>query len=112
MSEIDANFAHADRVARYLEQGPPAFAPGHADMLQLVGVLLAERVPAEGGVLVVGAGGGLESPYLAKTKPSWRFVGVDPAPAELDPARATAGPSAGDRLHLIERTKVGAPPGP
>jgi len=110
--DIDSNFADPSRVKRYLEQGPPAFAPGHAGMLQMAGVLLEERMPVHGSVLVVGAGGGLEVRYLAGVAPLWRFVGVDPAEAMLDLARATAGPIAGDRLELIEGTVSDAPAGP
>ena len=107
-----ANFVDPERVKGYIEQGPPAFMPGHGGMLQLVGVLLAEHVPQDGRLLVVGAGGGLETRYLATVEPGWRFVGVDPAAAMLDLARATAGSVAGDRLRLIEGTVLDAPEGP
>jgi tRNA (cmo5U34)-methyltransferase len=40
------------------------------------------------------------------------FIGVDPASAMLDLARAVAGPAAGDRLTLIEGTVADAPAGP
>lgn len=112
MSDMNANFVEPDRVRRYTEQGPPAFAPGHGGMLQMTGILLAERMPADGQVLVVGAGGGLETRYLAGVEPEWRFVGVDPAVAMLDLARETAGSVAGDRLSLIEGTVADAPIGP
>ena len=112
VSELNANFADPERVRRYVEQGPPAFAPGHGGMLQMVGVLLAERVPDHGRVLVIGAGGGLEVRYLAGVEPGWRFVGVDPASAMLDLARATAGGVAGDRLQLVEGTVLDASAGP
>lgn len=105
-------YATPDRVRGYLEHGPPAFAPGHAGLLQMIAVLLAERMPPDGTALVIGAGGGLEIRYLAGVEPSWRFVGVDPAPAMLDLARATVGGAAGDRLRLIEGTVVDAPAGP
>ena len=112
MSELNANFVDPERVKRYIEQGPPAFAPGHGGMLQMIGVLLAERMPQDGRLLVIGAGGGLETRYLAGIEPGWRFVGVDPASAMLDLARATAGSAAGDRLELIEGTVLDAPAGP
>ena len=112
MDDLKTNFDKPERVARYVEQGPPAFAPGHAGMLQMTGVLLAERMPRDGQVLVIGAGGGLEIRWLAGWAPGWRFVGVDPAPAMLDLARATAGPVAGERLSLIEGVAADAPPGP
>ena len=68
-------------------------------------------MPPDGRVLIVGAGGGLEINHLAGVEDGWRFVGVDPAPAMLDLARAVAGPATGDRLTLIEGTIVDAPPG-
>lgn len=112
MSELDANFVDPERVKLYTEKGPPAFAPGHAGMLQMIGVLLAETMPEEGQILVVGAGGGLETRYLAGIEPNWRFLGVDPAVPMIELARAVAGPMAGDRLTLIEGTVDDAPAGP
>ena len=112
MSEFHANFVEPERVQRYTEQGPPAFAPGHGGMLQMIGVLLGERMPDNGQLLVIGAGGGLETRYLAGVEPGWRFVGVDPAKAMLDLARAVAGPVAGNRVALIEGTILDAPSGP
>lgn len=99
-------------VDRYLSNGPPAFTPGHAGLLQMAGVLLAERTPDDGQVLVVGAGGGLETRYLATASKTWRFVGVDPSAAMLELARETAGPAAGDRLQLIQGVVADAPAGP
>lgn len=112
MSELHANFVEPERVRRYAEHGPPAFTPGHDGLLQMVGILLGERVSDKGQILVIGAGGGLETRYLAGVEPGWHFVGVDPAPAMLDLARAIAGPVAGDRLALIEGTVLDAPSGP
>lgn len=57
MSEFHANFVEPERVQRYTEHGPPAFAPGYGGMLQMIGVLLAERMPHDGQLLVIGAGG-------------------------------------------------------
>lgn len=111
MSELHVNFVEPERVQRYIEQGPPAFTPGHSGMLQMIGVLLGERMPNDGQLLVIGAGGGLETRYLAGVEPRWRFVGVDPASAMLDLARAVAGPVAGDRLALIKGTVLDAPDG-
>jgi hypothetical protein len=45
---IQADFNDPERVAHYAQQVPPAFAPGHAGMLQMAGVLLAERTPETG----------------------------------------------------------------
>ena len=112
MSEFKANYVDPERLKSYTVKGPPAFAPGHAGMLQMTGVLLSERMPNDGKLLIVGAGGGLETSYLAGVGPGWRFVGVDPAGAMLDLARAVAGPVAGERLTLIEGTVLDAPAGP
>lgn len=112
MSDFNANFADPERVKHYAEVGPPAFAPGHAGLLQMIGVLLAESVPADGHLLVVGAGGGLETRYLAEVEPNWRFLGVDPAGPMLELARALAGPVAGDRLTLVEGTVEDVDAGP
>lgn len=112
MSDLASNYVEPERVKNYIEKGPAAFAPGHAGMMQMIAVLLAERMPQDGEVLVIGAGGGLETRYLATAEPSWRFTGVDPAKAMLDLARATAGEAAGDRLTLIEGTVSDAPKGP
>ncbi|MBB4857527.1 tRNA (cmo5U34)-methyltransferase [Novosphingobium chloroacetimidivorans] len=112
MTDMNAHFADPDRVRQYLENGPPAFTPGHAGLMQMIGVLLGETMPQDGTLLVIGAGGGLETRYLAGIEPQWRFVGVDPAAAMLDLARATAGDVAGERLRLIEGTVADAPDGP
>lgn len=112
MTDFKTSYADPERVKEYTHKGPPAFAPGHAGMLQMVSILLEERVPADGQVLIVGAGGGLETRYLAEVEPGWRFAGVDPAKPMLDLARAIAGPVAGERLQLIEGTVTDAPSGP
>ncbi len=112
MRSFQAGFADPQFVNRYLNEGPPAFTPGHAGLLQMAWVLLAERVPEDGRVLVVGAGGGLDTRALAEGSPGWRFTGVDPSPEMLALARQTAGPAAGDRLELIEGSVEAAPAGP
>ena len=112
MSDLLASFADPERVKQYVEVGPPAFTPGHGGLLQMIGVLLGEAMPDAGELLVVGAGGGLEIRYLATVEDQWRFVGVDPAGAMLDLARALAGPATGDRMILINGTVVDVPPGP
>ena len=112
MTDLKANFVNPERVRQYVEKGPPAFTPGHAGLMQMIGVLLAERTPFDGAILVIGAGGGLETRYLAGIEPRWRFVGVDPARAMLDLAQAIAGNAAGDRMTLIEGTVSDAPDGP
>ena len=112
MTDLNANFVTPERVRQYVEKGPPAFTPGHAGLMQMIGVLLAERMPPEGAILVIGAGGGPETRYLASIEPAWRFVGVDPAKAMLDLVQAMAGDAAGDRMTLVEGTVSDAPCGP
>lgn len=51
----------ADGVARQV--------PGLRDMHRMAGLLLAERVPTAGRVLVLGAGGGLELRAFADMQP-------------------------------------------
>lgn len=77
-------------VATYAE-GPPRQVPGFADMQRMTSLLLAERVPEKGLVLVLGAGGGLELTAFAQAQPSWRFVGVDPSRQMLRLAENTLG---------------------
>jgi tRNA (cmo5U34)-methyltransferase len=60
----------------------------------MAGLLLAERVPENGNLLVVGAGGGLELKVFAEMQPGWRFCGVDPSAEMLELARRTTGPFA------------------
>lgn len=112
MTAFERYFTDPEFVSRYVHQGPPAFMPGHAGVLQMAGVLLAERVPADGAVLVVGAGGGLDTRSFAQMEPGWRFVGVDPSPKMLELARAVVGEEVGARLQLIEGTVGDAPEGP
>lgn len=94
----------------YLE-GPPRQVPGFASLHRMVEMLLAERVPANGKVLVHGAGGGLELRALAEAQPGWRFDGVDPSPEMLALAEDTVGPY-GARVQLHQGLIDKAPSGP
>lgn len=94
----------------YLE-GPPRQVPGFASLHRMVEMLLAERVPADGRVLVLGAGGGLELRALAEAQPGWRFDGVDPSADMLDLAAETVGPHRA-RVRLHHGTIDDAPEGP
>lgn len=82
-SSPEAHSGYAQRTARIV--------PGLEHMHRMAGLLLAERVPVDGRVLVLGAGGGLELKAFAEMHPSWHFDGVDPAPEMLAEARATLG---------------------
>ncbi|WP_065755146.1 class I SAM-dependent methyltransferase [Bradyrhizobium paxllaeri] len=105
-----AHYADPEAVTRYAE-GPPRFVPGYADMHRMTRILLAERVPPDAKVLVLGAGGGLELKALAEAEPRWRFVGVDPAEAMLKLAEQTLGPS-NARVQLQQGYIDDAPDGP
>ncbi|ADM10786.1 hypothetical protein PB2503_00075 [Parvularcula bermudensis HTCC2503] len=80
-------FDDAEQAARY-KDGPPKFMPGFWDVHRMTSVLLAERVPEHGHVLVHGAGGGLELLSFAAAHVSWQFTGVDPAAPMIEQARA------------------------
>ncbi|MBP8091812.1 MAG: hypothetical protein KAY08_03170 [Giesbergeria sp.] len=75
-------FTDLAAVARYAE-GPRRNVPGYDSLLRMSRILLAECVPADGRVLVVGAGGGLELEDMALAQPGWRFDGVDPPSSTL-----------------------------
>ena len=74
-------------------------------------MLLAERVPADGRVLVLGAGGGLELRAFAEAQPGWAFDGVDPSADMLRLAAEMTSPYA-DRIRLHEGYIADAPEGP
>lgn len=112
MSKPVFNFDDPDFVAKYVQKGPPAFTPGHSGLLQMTGVLLAERAPEDGHILIVGAGGGLDTRALADFAPGWRFTGVDPAGKMLDLARVVLGDAINPRVELIEGGVEAAPEGP
>lgn len=106
-------FTDPAAVARYAE-GPRRNVPGYDSLLPMVRILLAERVPAHGRVLVVGAGGGLELEDMARAHPGWRFDGVDPSQPMLDLAaqRLQSAGVAGDRVALHHGYVQSAPAGP
>lgn len=94
------SFSDPRAVERYLE-GPVRMVPGLVDMHRMAAMLLAERVPDNGRVLVLGAGGGMELRAFAERHPGWRFDGVDPSAEMLALAGRTLGPLASrTRLHL------------
>ena len=103
-------FDDPEAVARYAEN-PPRLVPGFSDLQRMTRLLLAESAPADGRILVVGAGGGLELRAFADAQPNWRFVGVDPSAEMLALARRTLGPLM-DRTELHEGYIDTAPQGP
>lgn len=105
-----SSFSDPQAVARYAE-GPIRQVPGFHGLQQMAAVLLAEAVPHDGKVLVLGAGGGLELKVFASTHATWRFVGVDPSAEMLKLANDTLGPLA-SRVELHEGYIDTAPTGP
>jgi tRNA (cmo5U34)-methyltransferase len=61
------NAAHANAYA----EGPPRQVPGFAGLHRMTSMLLAERDPTQGQVLVLGTGGGLELKALADDHADW-----------------------------------------
>ncbi|PYG59887.1 tRNA (cmo5U34)-methyltransferase [Rhizobium sp. UGM030330-04] len=86
------------RQADYIE-GARRNVPGLDGLHRMAGLLLAERVPQDGRVLVVGAGGGLELKALSEQQSGWKFDGVDPSSDMLALAQKTIG-------NLSERTAL------
>jgi len=80
-------------------------------MQRMTTLLLAERVPEDARVLVLGAGGGLELKVFAEAHPNWAFDGVDPSAEMLKLAQRTLGPLA-SRVVLHEGYIGDAPIGP
>lgn len=99
--------AHAQSYA----EGPPRQVPGFASLHRMTSMLLAERVPPTGRMLVVGAGGGLELKALADDHAGWTFDGVDPSTDMLGVAEQITAPHAG-RMRLHHGYVDSAPEGP
>lgn len=91
--------------------GPPRQVPGFDGLHRMTSLLLAERTPPDGRVLVLGAGGGLEIRALADRHPGWSFDGVDPSGDMLRLAERTIG-AQGGRVRLHEGYAEDAPDGP
>ncbi|MES2599996.1 MAG: class I SAM-dependent methyltransferase [Pseudomonadota bacterium] len=100
------NTGHASSYA----EGPPRQVPGFAGLHRMTSMLVEERVPAHGRVLILGAGGGLELKALADDHPDWTFVGVDPSADMLRVAEQIAGQHAA-RIRLHEGYIDAAPMG-
>jgi tRNA (cmo5U34)-methyltransferase len=104
------SFSDPAEVAKYAD-GARRFVPGLDGLHRMTHVLLAERVPVDARILVLGAGGGLELRAMAEAHPLWTFVGVDPAEEMLRLAAQTLGPLA-DRVELVKGYIDDAPAGP
>lgn len=104
------SFTDPQAVAGYAA-GPVRQVPGFHALQQMTVLLLAEVVPENGRVLVLGAGGGLELKAFAERQPQWQFVGVDPSAEMLKLASTTLGPLA-SRVELHEGYIDTAPAAP
>lgn len=102
-------YANPALIASYLREAPRK-VPGLADLHRMAMLLLAERAATPAQILIIGAGGGMETLALAQAQPGWCFTGVDPSAAMLDLARGTVAPVA-DRVELIEGMVDQAPDG-
>lgn len=103
-------FSGSDAVSGYAER-TARLVPGLRDLHRMTGLLLAERVPVDGRVLVLGAGGGMELRAFAEMQPGWRFDGVDPSPEMLQQASTNLSAHAA-RVQLHEGYIEDAPEGP
>lgn len=85
------SFSDTKAIANYAENAIRR-VPGLNDLHRMTALLLAERTPSNGRVLVIGAGGGMEIKLFVQLHPSWQFEGVDPSAEMLDLARTALGP--------------------
>lgn len=102
MTHEHAPFSDPTTVASYAENARRN-VPGLADLHRMVMLLLAEYARDAAHILVVGAGGGMETVAMAEAQPTWRFTDVDPSAAMLDLARTVVRPVA-DRVDLVHGT--------
>lgn len=110
MLNRENRFSNPAAVASYAENVPRK-VPGMSDLHRMAMLLLAEQAPPDGHILVIGAGGGLETRALLAAQPHWRVTGVDPSPAMLALARDMLVPFEG-RVGLLEGTVEDVPGGP
>lgn len=103
-------FSDRKAVSSYRER-TAQLVPGLHDLHRMTGLLLAELVPGDARILVLGAGGGMELEVLSRMHPDWRFVGIDPSVAMLDLARTSLGEAA-SRVEFHEGYIDSAPSGP
>lgn len=103
-------YANPGAIASYAEDAMRK-VPGLSDLHRMTMMLLAEHAPTVADILIVGAGGGMETKALAEAQPRWRITGVDPSAAMLDLARHAVTPFS-DRISLLEGTVEQAPAGP
>jgi tRNA (cmo5U34)-methyltransferase len=93
-----SSFSDSKAISGYAENAIRR-VPGLKDIHRMSALLMAERTPPGGRVLIVGAGGGMELSYFAETFPEWKFDGVDPSREMLDLAKSNLG-SLASRVQL------------
>jgi tRNA (cmo5U34)-methyltransferase len=101
------SFSDPAAVAQYVDNLARQ-VPGVHALHQMTHILLAEQVPADGRVLVLGAGGGVELRAFADAHPGWRFTGVDPSAEMLALAAQTLADAAG-RVEFVQGYIESAP---
>lgn len=110
MSEENETPFKGQAVNAYNE-GPPSQVPGYGDLHRMISLLLAEVMPLDGRVLVLGAGGGQEIKALADAHGGWFFDGVDPSADMLQLAK-TVTAAHENRVRLFEGYIEDAPQQP
>jgi tRNA (cmo5U34)-methyltransferase len=105
-----SSFSDPKAIVGYAENATRR-VPGLNDIHRMSAVLMAECTPPNGRVLVVGAGGGMELKFFAKSFPSWQFDGVDPSAEMLNLAKTSLGPLS-SRVQLHHGYIEAAPKGP
>jgi len=105
------HFDDRDFARHYVEDGPARFVPGYDVMHRMAAQLIAERAGAHADILVLGAGGGLETRAFAGLQPGWTFCGVDPSAEMLEVGRTVCATVA-DRVRWTQGFVPDAPEGP
>ncbi|WP_396926232.1 class I SAM-dependent methyltransferase [Mycolicibacterium sp.] len=103
-------FDDPHHVARYADRAAQ-MVPAYRDIHRMVAVLIAERAPSDARILVLGAGGGLETKSFAEAHQGWTFDAVDPSAAMLDLAERNLGPLT-QRVRMHHGYVDDAPAGP
>jgi tRNA (cmo5U34)-methyltransferase len=105
-----SSFSDPKTIVGYAENATRR-VPGLHDVHRMSALLMAERTPPNGRVLIVGAGGGMELKLFAQLFPGWQFDGVDPSAEMLNLAKTSLGPLA-SRVQLHHGYIEAAPKGP
>lgn len=105
-----SSFSDPKAIVDYAENAARR-VPGLPDIHRMSGLLMAESTPANGRVLVVGAGGGMELKHFAQSFPGWRLDGVDPSAEMINLAKTALG-SLASRVQLHHGYVEVAPIGP